>query len=127
MANGSVMASDACWTDYAYLGDARAKIAFEVFDSGGNWAFLFGKPSLEAFRAIHNYGNDTVIVPGVKGSTIIRNEAQHPYHMRIAKSAGVNLALDVKQYAPEWLNCGDNAETKPTPICIVSNDTETQN
>jgi len=124
MANGSVMASDACWTGYACLGDARTRVSFEVFDSGGNWAFLFGKPSLEAFKAIHDYGKDIVTIPGIAGSIVIRNEAHHPYHVRIAKSAGINLALDVKQYKPEWFDLDEGADTKATPICIVTNDNE---
>ena len=74
-----------------------------MFDSGGNWAFLFGKPSLEAFDAIHNYGNDTVTVTGIGGSIAVQNQAQYPHYTFIAKVAGVNLALDVKQYELEWL------------------------
>jgi len=126
MANGTVMASDAHWTGYASLEDSHAKIAFEVFDSGGNWAFLFGKPALEAFKAVHDYGNDTITIPGIKGCTVIKNEALHPYHARIAKLAGANLALDVKQYKPKWLKLDKNANKEVAPVCIVTNDTETQ-
>jgi len=112
MANGSVIPSKTHWEGYVNLGGVSAKIDFEVFDSGGNWAFLFGKPSLETFNAIHDYGNDTVFITGIGGSTTIRNQAQYPHYTRIAKAAGVNLALDIKQYKPEWIACeADTIET----------------
>ena len=28
-------------------------IAFEIFDSGGKWDFLFGKTLLKTFKAVH--------------------------------------------------------------------------
>ena len=112
MANGTVIPSKAHWEGHVNLGGICAKIAFEVFDSGGNWPFLFGKPALETFNAIHNYGNDTVFITGIGGSTTIRNQAQHPHYARIAKVAGVNLALDIKQYEPEWIKYeADTIET----------------
>jgi hypothetical protein len=122
MANGCVIPSKAYWQGHINLGGIRTTISFEVFDSGGNWAFLFGKPSLEAFKAIHDYGNDTVTITGIGGSTTISNEAQHPHYAHIADLANVNLALDVKQYQPEWLT-----QAKPTtPTCIVTNDEPSQ-
>jgi hypothetical protein len=103
MANGSMIPSEAHWEGYVNLGGIRVAIAFEVFDSGSNWAFLFGKPSLKAFNAIHDYGNDTVAITGIGSSITVRNQAQYPHYEHIAKTAGVNLALDVKQYELEWL------------------------
>ena len=119
MANGSIIPSEVHWEGYVNLGGVRAKIAFEVFDSGGNWAFLFGKPSLEALNAIHDYGNDTVFITGIGGSTTMRNQAQYPHYAHIAKTAGVNLALDIKQYKPGWLTC----ETKTQE---TTNETNTE-
>ena len=91
MENGFVITSKAHWTGYVGLGSACAKIAFKVFNSRGNWAFLFGKPALEAFKAIHDYGNDTVTLMGIKGHAVVQGEVQQPYHVHIAKLAGVNL------------------------------------
>ena len=71
MANGSIVPSEAHWEGPVNLGGIHTTIAFEVFDSGGNWAFLFGKPSLEAFKAIHDYGNDTISITGIGGSTTV--------------------------------------------------------
>ena len=102
MANGSIVPSKDHWEGPVNLGGIRTTIAFEVFNSGGNWAFLFGKPSLEAFKAIHDYKNDTISITGIGGSTTVRNQVQYPHYARISRVAGVNLALDIKQYKPEW-------------------------
>jgi hypothetical protein len=98
MANGTVILSEARWRGTACLGDVTAEIEFEVFNSGGNWAFLFSKPSLETFKAIHNYETDTILVAGANKSCTLTNQARHPYYVQSSRSMGVNLALDVKQY-----------------------------
>ncbi|KAJ3902106.1 hypothetical protein F5879DRAFT_991305 [Lentinula edodes] len=41
---------------------------FEVFDSGGSWNFLFGKPLLEKFAAVHDYQKDSILLRGRKGN-----------------------------------------------------------
>lgn len=112
MANGFIIPSKMYWEGYVNLGGVGTKIAFEVFNSGGNWAFLFGKPSLETFNAIHDYRKDTVFIMGIGGSTTIQNQAQYPHYAHITEVAGVNLALDIKQYKPEWITCeADTMET----------------
>jgi hypothetical protein len=35
-----------------------------VFPSGGSWSFLFRKPMLERFTAIHDYGADIIKIQG---------------------------------------------------------------
>ena len=100
------------WEGYVNLGGIGTKITFKVFNSGGNWAFLFGKPSLETFNTIHDYRNDTVFIAGIGSSTTIPNQEQYPHYTHIAKVAGVNLAPDIKQYKPEWITCkADTMET----------------
>ena len=108
MANGSIIPSKMYWEGYVNLRGIGAKITFKVFNSGGNWAFLFGKPSLETFNTIHDYRNDTVFIAGIGSSTTIPNQEQYPHYAHIAKVAGVNLALDIKQYKPEWITCEAN-------------------
>jgi hypothetical protein len=50
-------------------------MVFEVFPSGGSWSFLFGKPLLERFAAVHDYDTDTIRIPGKGGGvTEVRNE-----------------------------------------------------
>ena len=46
MGNGVIVPSLARWSGRMRLGEATVKEEFEVFDSGGSWAFLLGKPLL---------------------------------------------------------------------------------
>ncbi|KAJ7176152.1 hypothetical protein C8R43DRAFT_872903, partial [Mycena crocata] len=64
MANGSLVPSIGYWEGYIRFGGARIRACFEVFPSGGSWSFLFGKPLLEGFGAVHDYSTDTISVPG---------------------------------------------------------------
>jgi hypothetical protein len=74
MANGALVPSIGRWEGYIRFGGARVRASFEVFPSGGSWSFLFGKPLLEQFGAVHDYGTDTISVPGEKGSTVVSNQ-----------------------------------------------------
>ena len=50
----------------------RVEGEFEVFDSSGGWTFLFGKPLLRRFRAMHNNHNvDTVSIQSDQGTAIL--------------------------------------------------------
>ncbi|KAJ3713125.1 hypothetical protein C8R42DRAFT_551550, partial [Lentinula raphanica] len=62
MADGSVVPGVASWEGRISVGGIAVDGIFEVFDSGGSWQFLFGKPLLESFRAVHDYRNDTLRV-----------------------------------------------------------------
>ena len=59
MANGVIVPSQAVWKGVLELGGLRAEEEFEVFDSGGGWEFLFGKPLLHCFKALHDFEADT--------------------------------------------------------------------
>ncbi|KAG2749751.1 hypothetical protein P692DRAFT_20693721, partial [Suillus brevipes Sb2] len=73
MANGTVVQSEAVWKGEVSIGGVRAQGEFEVLHSGGGWKFLFGKPLLQAFKAIHDYEVDKVQVTGIGGTTTLRN------------------------------------------------------
>lgn len=75
MANGAIVSASASWRGHMLFGGLRRLITFEVFDSGGSWEFLFGKPLLERFGAVHDYTEDVLLlrVPG-QGLNIIRND-----------------------------------------------------
>ncbi len=61
--------------------------SFEVFSSGGGWDFLFGKPLLEAFKAVHDYKTDLVRIPAESGVAVdIPNK--HKSEMRISNIDG---------------------------------------
>ena len=66
------------WTGGVTLGGRTAKAAFEVFPSGGGWSLLFGKPLLQAFKAIHNYKDDTLRIPCDGGWTVLANKYMGP-------------------------------------------------
>jgi hypothetical protein len=46
MANGALIPSQATWTGTFEIEGVKAHGTFEVFNSGGGWSFLFGKPML---------------------------------------------------------------------------------
>ncbi|KIJ66664.1 hypothetical protein HYDPIDRAFT_59664, partial [Hydnomerulius pinastri MD-312] len=96
MANGTVIRSEACWQGTIEIGNVRAEGTFEVFNSGGGWAFLFGKPLLTAFNAIHDYRTDQIVVSDTSNTATIRNELRSERHKQVM---GTNLTLDVKQRA----------------------------
>ncbi|KAJ7165714.1 hypothetical protein C8R43DRAFT_823506, partial [Mycena crocata] len=73
MANGVLVPSTGFWEGYIRFGGARVWASFEVFPSGGSWSFLFGKPLLEGFGAVHDYAVDSISVPGEKGPTVVPN------------------------------------------------------
>jgi len=101
MANGIIVPSQARWTGVINLGGVEARGAFEVFDSGSGWAFLFGKPLLRAFKARHNFEDDTVSVTGNDGvSTTLENGIMKKYASECPDDVGVSLTLDVKQRKP---------------------------
>ena len=49
MGNGVIIPSLAAWRGRMQIEDVTVEGEFEVFDSGGSWAFLLGKPTLRAF------------------------------------------------------------------------------
>lgn len=68
MANGVIVRANAFWEGEIEIKGVRTHSSFEVFDSGDSWEFLFGKPLLTVFNAVHDYKNDTVTVEN-KGAT----------------------------------------------------------
>jgi hypothetical protein len=74
MANGALVPSIGSWEGHIRFGGARVHATFEVLPSGGSWSFLFGKPLLEQFGAVHDYGTDTILVPGENRSTVVSNQ-----------------------------------------------------
>ncbi|KAF8200622.1 hypothetical protein K438DRAFT_1582506, partial [Mycena galopus ATCC 62051] len=73
MENGALVPSTGYWEGYIRFGGARVRASFEVFPSGRSWSFLFGKPLLESFGAVHDYAADTITVHGEMGPTVVPN------------------------------------------------------
>ena len=74
VANGVIIQSEVIWEGEIEVKGVQAKVAFEVFDSGGRWDFLFGKTLLETFKAIHDYDRDEITISGNGGRTTLCNQ-----------------------------------------------------
>ncbi|GAW06831.1 retrotransposon-like family member (retr-1) partial [Lentinula edodes] len=68
MANGTVVPGKARWAGCINVKGVEVDGEFEVFDSGGSWKFLFGKPLLERFSAVHDYGKESIVLHGKQGN-----------------------------------------------------------
>ena len=109
MGNGMIVPSLAVWKGKMQLGKVTIEGEFEVFDSGGSWAFLLGKPLLRMFRATQAYWPDTVSICGEnEDEETLVNEIKRP---RITEDEqGMNLTLDVKQHD---IVAGGSSKMKP--------------
>jgi len=64
------------WKGVLELGGIQAEGEFEIFDSGGGWEFLFGKPLLHRFKALHDFDMNTVTIRSEHGSVILHNSVE---------------------------------------------------
>ena len=74
MANGSIVKSLGTWEGEIEVEGVRVYGSFKIFNSRGNWDFLFGKRLLTAFKAIHDYDKDEVTVQGTGGLMVLQNQ-----------------------------------------------------
>ena len=63
MADGRLVPSLGMWKGQVTVKGVSRHGAFEVLNSNGAWALLFGKPLLETFSAVHDYSTDTIRLP----------------------------------------------------------------
>jgi hypothetical protein len=113
MADGTVVPSQRRWERPIELGNARVNGGFEVFDSKGGWDFLFGKPLLQRFKVIHDYGADTVTVrhPHTGTMTVLRNQTHLP-NASTTNEKSIRLTLDVEQQ--ENITGGTSGKNPPS-------------
>jgi hypothetical protein len=79
MGNGVIVPSVAVWRGKMKLGEVTIEGESEVFDSGGSWVFLLGKPLLRLFQAKQAYGPDTVSIRGRNsGKETLHNQIKSP-------------------------------------------------
>ena len=125
MANGVIVPSQATWIGVIDLGGAEVEGVFEVFDSGGGWAFLFGKPLLRTFKAKHNFEDDTVTITGANNvSTTLENSLVTIRADEDPRDISVSLTLDVKQ---KGTSQGGSPELDPPtrevpPLALLNNE-----
>ncbi|KAJ3847558.1 hypothetical protein EV368DRAFT_87603 [Lentinula lateritia] len=68
MANGTVVPGKARWAGHINVKGVEVDGEFEVFDSGSSWKFLFEKPLLKRFSAVHDYGKESIVLHGKRGN-----------------------------------------------------------
>jgi hypothetical protein len=84
MADGRVVPSRGIWIGMVSVERECREGRFEVFNSGGAWTALFGKPLLTTFGAVHEYSGDTIRIPRTtsldpkRGSHLVIENAQSP-------------------------------------------------
>ena len=97
MADGSVIPSIGQWVGKVSLGRTTVVCAFEVFPSGGSWAFLVGKPMQRLFGAVHNHATDEVSIPNGVGHDTLVNEIHYKHVVDMLAYVGLGPTSDIKQ------------------------------
>ena len=118
MADGSLIEPLAVWEGKMEIAGVEVHGAFEVFDSGGNWEILFGKPLLKAFKAIHDYTSDIVTIGNEELSATLQNEI----NISTVKNKCENQGTLDKQDQ----NSHDNGKTSPKEDLVETHDTGQQ-
>ena len=113
--------------------------SFEVFDSGGSWRFLFGKPLMRLFKAVHAYEFDTVTISSGENLLVLENKfgrrdegklevlvaevGVESKRMRKRQRAKTQKVVRMQRKAEERRVAVEEVEEEggiePTPICIV--------
>jgi hypothetical protein len=121
MADGKIMRAEAVWTGMIQIGNIAIHGSFEVFDSSGSWSFLFGKPLMKAFDAVHYNARDVVTIACGGHTAMLCNQ--------IGAATGQGRVMDDTVYQlanarPQETNVGgrltaDNPPLgKSQPICM---------
>ncbi|KAJ7869413.1 hypothetical protein B0H13DRAFT_1896655 [Mycena leptocephala] len=111
MASGQPVSSQAAWEGTLEMEGITATGPFEVFDSGGGWAFLFGRPLLRAFRAVHDFGQDIVSinVGGVRATLSNQRGARRWMDFKPASEVGVPTAF-TGTFVRKYPHCAEKME-----------------
>ncbi|KAJ7237939.1 hypothetical protein C8J57DRAFT_1528925 [Mycena rebaudengoi] len=96
MVNGTLVKSLGHWEGYFMVKDVWQHGAFEIFDSGGRWEFLFRKLLQAAFGVIHDYALDVVDICVGGKCAKLQNQHGAPWweKQKLAKTAGVPRAFE---------------------------------
>jgi hypothetical protein len=91
----------------------------EVFDSSGGWSFLFRKPMLQAFKANHDYKQDTIQVRDDQTTAELKNQINSKYYMK-GISGKAPAVMDWKHFhkdpVPAVNDKGEQPEIEPEQL-----------
>ena len=106
MADGNIVKPKAVWEGRMEIGGVQVFGSFEVFESGGNWEFLLGKPLLTALHAIHEYTGDTMTIENKGLSATLKNQID----------IMTNVRHDAEQRrTKDWKKQGNSKEREDVP------------
>jgi hypothetical protein len=91
MADGTIIKAEATWTGLIQIEGVCIQGLFEVFDSKGSWSFLFGKPLMKAFKAVHDYVKDKVTINGNGQTVVLHNQVEKVTHQQREHDNKVHL------------------------------------
>ena len=114
MADGRLVPSLGTWKGLVTVGGVSRQGIFEVLNSNGAWALLFGKPLLEAFSAVHDYSTDVINLPNEGAWVTLQNQFKN--NKGVAGNLLANLTIDIKQL----INV--SGDEVPSPSREVSHD-----
>ena len=97
MADGCLVPSLRVWDGEVEVKGLWRRGSFEVFDSGGAWALLFGKPLLTAFDAFHGYGLDEVHIPSGDSAWVTLLNQYFSSGMQVVSEPFIGFTTDIKQ------------------------------
>jgi hypothetical protein len=95
MVDGRLITLTGAWEGTITVAGMSRQGTFEVFDSRGAWALLFGKLLLQTFKAIHDYSLDIVRIP--QGTSWIELSNQFLSNNGTTGALLVGLTTDIKQ------------------------------
>ena len=95
MADGRLVPSLGVWKGRVTVKGVSQLGTFQVLNSNGAWALLFGKPLLEAFKAVHDYSQDIIRLPQGKEWVTLKNQFANA--QGVAGNLLANLTVDIKQ------------------------------
>jgi hypothetical protein len=112
MADGRLVPSLGVWKGRVTVKGVSQPGVFQVLNSNGAWALLFGKPLLEAFKAVHNYSTDTINLPWKTEWVTLEN--QFASRRGIAGELLAHLTVDIKQLV-DTLGDGTPSPSREVP------------
>ncbi|KAJ7866944.1 hypothetical protein B0H14DRAFT_2291338, partial [Mycena olivaceomarginata] len=73
VANGKRIWPEGQWCGEVAVGGVRVQASFEVFDCGGAFDVILGKPWLHSVRAIHTYDTDEIRIRTETHDAVLHN------------------------------------------------------